>query len=285
MEHGTATGVIAAHDPPSDFASSVPALILPTPDCPDPPSDLDLASSVPALSLPTRDGPALSNPTPDGFPPSPDDHFLPPPGWLESPDPSPQIVVASASPISVLAASESSSDVAIPTTLQSQLDPVFSAPVSLPAQLHCDIDPVSALVQFYSTPSPVPSLSPAPTLENTASPALQESVVAETVARLSAVTQQKGLAFDVSTLSQLVQDARPHPLQWIQHRDPSLHTAELCLHTTNFLLSYFFKPALFRATTLQKVSPGYTHKHGAELGKYKLQVTKHKVGYDASIKQ
>ena len=40
-----------------------------------------------------------------------------------------------------------------------------------------------------------------------------------------------------------------------------------------------------RATTLQKVSPGYTHKHGAELGKYKLQVTKHKVGYDASIKQ
>ena len=57
------------------------------------------------------------------------------------------------------------------------------------------------------------------------------------------------------------------------------------LHTTNFLLSFFFfKPALFRATTLLKVSPGYTHKHGAELGKYKVQVTKHKVGYDASIK-
>ena len=37
------------------------------------------------------------------------------------------------------------------------------------------------------------------------------------------------------------------------------------------------------ATTLQKVSPGYTHKHGAELGK--LKVTKHKVGYDASIQQ
>ena len=30
---------------------------------------------------------------------------------------------------------------------------------------------------------------------------------------------------------------------------------------------------------------GYTHKHGAELGKYKLQATKHKVGYNASIKQ
>ena len=48
---------------------------------------------------------------------------------------------------------------------------------------------------------------------------------------------------------------------------------------------YFFKPALFRATTLQTVSPGYTHEHWAELGKYKLQVTKHKVGYDTSIKQ
>ena len=106
LEQGTATGDIAAGDPPSnlassvpalilptpngtdlpsDLASSVPALILPTPDGPDPPSDF--ASSVPALSLPTPDGPALSDPTPDGFPPSPDGHFLPPRGWLESPDP------------------------------------------------------------------------------------------------------------------------------------------------------------------------------------------------------
>ena len=106
MEQGTATGDIVAGDPPSDLASSVPALILPTPDGPDPPSDL--ASSAPALSLPTPDSPALSDPTPDGSPPSPDDHFLPPPGWLESPDPSFQIVAASASPISVVAASESS---------------------------------------------------------------------------------------------------------------------------------------------------------------------------------
>ena len=41
-----------------------------------------------------------------------------------------------------------------------------------PAQLRCDVDPVSALVHFCSTPSPVPSLSPAPTLDATASPAL-----------------------------------------------------------------------------------------------------------------
>ena len=179
MEQGTATG-----DPPSD-----------------------LASSVPALSLPTPDGPALSDPTPDGFPPSPDDHFLPPPGWLESPGPSLQIVVASASPISVVAVSESSSDVVVPATLQSQPDPVFSAPLSSPAQLHCDVEPISALVHFCSTPSPVPSLSPAPTLNAMASPALQESVVAETVERLSAMAQQKGLAFDVFNFSQFVQDA------------------------------------------------------------------------------
>ena len=120
MEQGTATGDIAAGDPPSDLASSVPALIIPIPDGPDPPSDLassvpaliiptpdgpdppsDLSSSVPALSLPTLDDPALSDHTPDGFPPSPDDHFLPLPGWLESPDPSLQIVAALASPISV----------------------------------------------------------------------------------------------------------------------------------------------------------------------------------------
>ena len=88
-------------------------------------------------------------------------------------------------------------------TLQSQPDPVFSALLSSPAQLHCDVDPVSTLVHFCSTPSPVPSLSPAPTLDATASPALQESVVAEIVERLSAVAQQKGLAFDVSTLSSL----------------------------------------------------------------------------------
>ena len=48
LEQGTATGDIAAGDLPSDFASSIPALILPTPDGADPPSDL--ASSVPALS-------------------------------------------------------------------------------------------------------------------------------------------------------------------------------------------------------------------------------------------
>ena len=102
MEQGTATGGIAAGDPPSvpalilptpdspdppcDLASSVPALRLPTPDNPDPPSDLassvpalrlptpdnpdppsDLASSVPALRIPTPDGPAISDPTPDGY--------------------------------------------------------------------------------------------------------------------------------------------------------------------------------------------------------------------------
>ena len=82
MDQGTATGDIAAGDPPSDLASSVPALILPTPDGPDPPNltssvpalilpiryslDSDIASSVPALSLSTPDGPALSDPTPDG---------------------------------------------------------------------------------------------------------------------------------------------------------------------------------------------------------------------------
>ena len=124
LEQGTATGdIIAAGDPPSDLASSVPALILPTP---------------------------------DGSPPSPDDHFLPPPGWLESPDPSLQIVADLASPIAVLAASESSSDVVVPATQQSQPDPVFSAPLSSPAQLHCDVYPASALVNFCSTPSPAP---------------------------------------------------------------------------------------------------------------------------------
>ena len=55
LEQCTATGDIAAGDPPSD-----------------------LASSIHALSLPTPYGPALSDPTPDGSPPSPDDHFLPP---------------------------------------------------------------------------------------------------------------------------------------------------------------------------------------------------------------
>ena len=228
MEQGTTTDDIAASDPPSDLACNVPALILRTPDGPDPPSDLassapalslptpdgpdppsDLASSVPALSLSTPDDPALSDPTPDGSPPSPDDHFLPPPGWLESPNTSLQIVAASASPISVLAASEFSSDVVVPATLQSQPDLVVSAPLSYPARLQCDVDPVSSLVHFCSTPSPVPSLSisPAPTLDATASPASQESVIAETVERLSAVAQQKQLAFDVSTLSQFVQDA------------------------------------------------------------------------------
>ena len=117
MEQGTATGDIAAGDPPSDLASGIPALILPTPaDGPDPPSDL--ASRVLALSFPTPGGRALSDPTPDGFSHSPDDHFIPLPGWLESPGPSLQIVVASASPISVVAVSESSSDVVVPATLK-----------------------------------------------------------------------------------------------------------------------------------------------------------------------
>ena len=71
---------------------------------------LPVTSSIPALILPTPDGPALSDPTPDGF-------------------------------------------------------------IPFPAQLQCDVDPVSALVHFCSTPSPVPSLSPAPTLDATASPA------------------------------------------------------------------------------------------------------------------
>ena len=119
LEQGTETDDITAGDPPSD-----------------------LASSVPALSLPTPDGLTLSDPTPDGSPPSPDNHFLPHPGWLESPDPSLHIVAASASTISVLAASESSSDVVVPATLQSPPDPVFSAPLSSPAQLQCDVDPV-----------------------------------------------------------------------------------------------------------------------------------------------
>ena len=92
-------------------------------------------------------------------------------------------------------------------------------------------------------------------------------MVAEKVERLSAVAQQKGLAFDVSTIPQFFQDA------------------SVRIQLTFFFLFFFFKPALFRATTLQKVSPEYTHQHGAELGKYKLEATKHKVGNDASIKQ
>ena len=90
-------------------------------------------------------------------------------------------------------------------------------------------------------------------------------MVAETVERLSTVAQQKGLAFDVSTLPQFVQDTTVR------------------IQLTFFFFFFSFKPALFRATTLQKASPGYTHKHGAELGKYKLQVTKHKVGYDQAV--
>ena len=148
-----------------------------------------VTSSIPALILPTPDGPALSDPTPHGSPPS------------------------------------------------------F-------AQLQCDVDPVSALVHFCSTRSPVLFLSPAPNLDATTSPALWESVVAETFERLSAVAQQKGLAFDVSTLPQFVQDASARK------------------QLTFFFLSFIFQTSsiLFRTTTLQKVSPGYTHKHGAELG-------------------
>ena len=137
---------------------------------------LPVTSSAPALVLPTRDGPALSDPTPDGSPPS-------------------------------------------------------------PAQLQCDVDPVSALVHFCSTPSPVPSLYPAPTLDATVSPAPQESVVAETVERLSAVAQQKGLAFDVSTLSQFVQDT------------------SVRIQLTFFFLSFFFffSNKLFSGPLLSKM--------------------------------
>ena len=76
----------------------------------------------PPSNFPSSGGPTLSDPTPDGPPLSPDDHFLPPPGWLESPDPSLQIHVSSASTVS-----ESLSDVVVPATLRSQPDPVFSA--------------------------------------------------------------------------------------------------------------------------------------------------------------
>ena len=166
LEQGTATGDIAAGDPSSDLASSVPALILPTPDGPDPPSELaysvpalifstpdgrdtpsDLASSVPALSLPNPEGPALSDPTPDGFPPSPDDHFLPPHGWLEYPDPSLQIVAASASP-SLLLLLLNLRQMWLFLLLCNHNLIQSSAPLSSPAQLHCDVDPVSALVHF-----------------------------------------------------------------------------------------------------------------------------------------
>ena len=51
-------------------------------------------------------------------------------------------------------------------------DPTPDGSPPFPAQRECDVDPVSALVHFCSTPSPVPSLSPAPTLDATASPAL-----------------------------------------------------------------------------------------------------------------
>ena len=40
-----------------------------------------------------------------------------------------------------------------------------------------------------------------------------------------------------------------------------------------------FSYRLFSETTL-KASPVYTHKDGAELGKYNLEVTKHEEGYD-----
>ena len=63
-------------DPASDLASYVPTLILPSPDGPDLPSDV--ASSVPAHSLPTPDGPAFSEPAADDFSPSSGDNFLPP---------------------------------------------------------------------------------------------------------------------------------------------------------------------------------------------------------------
>ena len=123
----------------------------------------------------------------------------------------------------------------VPATLQSPPDPVFSAPLSSPAQLQCDVDPVSALVYFCSITSPVPSLSisPSPTLDATAS---QKSVVAETVERLSAVAQQKGLAFDVSTLSQFVQDNSVR----VQTSGVTLHVHDSTWSWNHTILSYPF---------------------------------------------
>ena len=124
---GTATGDIAAGDLHSDLTSSVPVLILSTtadgldPRC-------DLASNIPALRLPTRDDPALSDPTPDDFPLSPYDNFLHLSCCLESSDRSLQIQHLP----SLFAASESSLDVVVPATLQSQNDPALSAPPSFP---------------------------------------------------------------------------------------------------------------------------------------------------------
>ena len=58
--------------------------------------------SGPTLSDPPSDllsrDPTLSYPTPDCPPFFPDDHFLPPPGWLEPPDPSLQILASSGLP-------------------------------------------------------------------------------------------------------------------------------------------------------------------------------------------
>ena len=64
----------------------------------------------------------LSDPTPDGPPLSPDNNFLPPPGWLESRDLSLQILAFSASTIS-----ETLSDVVVPATLRSPPDQVCRA--------------------------------------------------------------------------------------------------------------------------------------------------------------
>ena len=50
-------------------------------------------------------------------------------------------------------------------------DPTPDGSPPSPAQLQCDVYPVSALVHYCSTSSPVPSLSPAPTLDATAFPA------------------------------------------------------------------------------------------------------------------
>ena len=70
-------------------------------------------------------------------------------------------------------------------------------------------------------------------------------MVVETVERLSAVAQQKGLAFDVSSLSQ------------------SVHVR---IQLTFFFFFFFFQTGSFQSHYSAMVSPGYTHKHGLNWG-------------------